>query len=131
MSAVVARIIVNKTDDLDGTSSDDVSTVSFGVDGVHYEIDLSTAHQEQLRAALAPFLPAARRVEWGAGGSYSTHDELMYRIRSWAQEQGVVLCGRGRVPNAVIEAFKAAHESCPDDITQRCDGLLEPPPKPE
>lgn len=128
---MVVRIIVNKTDDLDGVSGDDVSTVSFGVDGVHYEIDLSAAHQEQLRAALAPFLPAARRVEWSAGASYSTHDDLMSRIRSWAQEQGVGVCGRGRIPNGVIAAFKAAHENSPNDITQRCDGLLEPPPKPE
>lgn len=125
------RISVNKTDDLDGASGDDVSTVSFAVDGVHYEIDLSTAHQEQLRATLAPFLQAARRVEWSAGASYSTHDELMSRIRAWAQEQGVGVCSRGRVSNGLIAAFKAAHESSPDDITQLCDGLLEPPPKPE
>jgi hypothetical protein len=128
---MVVRIIVNKTDDLDGTSGDDVTTVSFGVDGVHYEIDLGTAHQERLRAALAPFLPAARRVEWSDSASYSTHDDLMARIRSWAQEQGVGVCGRGRIPNALIAAFKAAQESSPDDIMRHCDGLLEPPPKPE
>jgi hypothetical protein len=128
---MVVRIIVKKTDDLDGTSSDDVSTVSFGVDGVRYEIDLSAAHQEQLRAALAPYLPAARRVEWSASASYSTHDDLMSRIRAWAQEQGVGVCARGRIPNGLIAAFKAAHEECPDELTQRCDDLLEPPPKPE
>jgi hypothetical protein len=131
VNAVVVRIIVNKTDDLDGTSGDDVSTVSFGVDGVRYEIDLNAAHEEQLRAALAPYLPAARKVTWSAEASYSTHDDLMARIRSWAQEQGVGLCGRGRVPNALIAAFKAAHEESPDDIMQRFDGLLEPHPKPE
>lgn len=128
---MVVRIIINKTDDLDGSSGDDVSTVSFGVDGVHYEIDLSEAHQERLRDALAPFIPVARRVEWGAGAAYSTHDELMSRIRSWAQQQGVGVCDRGRIPNGVIAAFKVAHESAPDDVMQRCDGLLEPPPKPE
>ncbi|NGY58041.1 Lsr2 family protein [Lentzea sp. NEAU-D13] len=129
---MVVRIIINKTDDLDGVSSEDVDTVSFGVDGVHYEIDLNAAHQERLRAALAPYLPAARRVEWSACTSYySSHDDLMARIRAWAQEQGVGVCGRGRVPNALIAAFKAAHESSPDDIMQQCDGLLEPPPKPE
>ncbi len=128
---MVVRIIVNKMDDLDGISGDDVATVSFGVDGVHYEIDLGPAHQERLRAALAQFIPAARRVEWSASASYSTHDDLMARIRSWAQEQGVGVAGRGRVPNALIAAFKAAHEGCPDDIMPQCDGLLEPPPKPE
>ncbi|MEU0885611.1 Lsr2 family protein [Lentzea sp. NPDC005914] len=128
---MVVRIIVNKTDDLDGVSGDDVATVSFGVDGVHYEIDLGAAHQERLRAALAQFIPAARQVEWSASASYSTHDDLMARIRVWAQEQGVGVCGRGRVPNALIAAFKAAQESCPDDIMQRYGGLLEPPPKPE
>ena len=128
---MVVRIIVNKTDDLDGTSSDDVATVYFGVDGVHYEIDLRTVHQERLRAALAPFLPAARRVQWSARISYSTREDLMARIRSWAQQQGVGVGDRGRIPNALIAAYKAAQESCPDDITQQCDGLLEPPPKPE
>lgn len=132
VGAMVVRIIINKTDDLDGTISDDVSTVSFGVDGVHYEIDLSEAHQEQLRAALAPFLPAARRVEWSASASYSTRDDLMARIRSWAQEQGIGVCSRGRIPNGLIAAFKSAHEeSSDDDLMQRCDGLLEPPPTPE
>ena len=128
---MVVRISVNQTDDLDGSSGDDVSTVSFGVDGVHYEIDLSAAHQEQLRAALAKFIPAARRVEWGTGASYSTHDDLMSRIRSWAQGQGVGVCSRGRIPSALIAAFKAAHEGSPEYVTQLCDGLLELPPKPE
>jgi hypothetical protein len=128
---MVVRIIVNKTDDLDGVSGDDVDTVSFGVDGVHYEIDLGAAHQERLRAALAQFIPAARRVEWSSCVSYSTQDDLMARIRSWAQEQGVGVSSRGRIPNALIAAFKAAHESRPDEIMQQCGGLLEPPPTPE
>jgi hypothetical protein len=128
---MVVRITVHKTDDLDGISSDDVSTVFFGLDGVHYEIDLNATHKEQLHAALAPFLPAARRVEGGTHGAYSTRDDLMSRIRAWAQASGLGLCDRGRIPAAAIAAFKAAQENCPDDIMLLCDGLLESSPEPE
>jgi hypothetical protein len=39
-------------DDLDGSEAE--GTVLFGLDGTQYEIDLSTGHAKELRAALAP-----------------------------------------------------------------------------
>jgi hypothetical protein len=47
-------------DDLDGTDAD--TTVKFSVEGVHYEIDLSTAHAAEFQAVLAPFIAAARKA---------------------------------------------------------------------
>jgi len=47
-------------DDLDGSEAE--GTVRFGLDGAHYEIDLSTAHAEELRSALAPYARAGRKV---------------------------------------------------------------------
>jgi hypothetical protein len=47
-------------DDLDGADAD--ATVKFSVEGVHYEIDLSTAHAAEFQAVLAPFIAAARKV---------------------------------------------------------------------
>ncbi|MBC3763098.1 Lsr2 family protein [Quadrisphaera sp. RL12-1S] len=44
---------------MDG-STDDVATVAFSLRGQRYEVDLSREHREQLRAALAPFVAAAR-----------------------------------------------------------------------
>ncbi|MFD1046748.1 histone-like nucleoid-structuring protein Lsr2 [Kibdelosporangium lantanae] len=43
------RVTVQMVDDLDGTAADDVSTVSFALDGVSYEIDLSEANAEDPR----------------------------------------------------------------------------------
>lgn len=45
------KVQVVLTDDLDGGDADE--TVQFALDGVSYEIDLSTANAEALREALA------------------------------------------------------------------------------
>ena len=47
-------------DDLDGSEAE--GTVLFGLDGTHYEIDLSTGHAKELRSALARYIEAGRRV---------------------------------------------------------------------
>ncbi len=52
-SVMAQKMLVQFVDDLDGTSSEDVSTVQFGLDGVSYEIDLNAVNAERLRDALA------------------------------------------------------------------------------
>ncbi|MFE3786038.1 histone-like nucleoid-structuring protein Lsr2, partial [Amycolatopsis sp. NPDC059090] len=47
--------------------SPDAQTVSFMLDGVAYEIDLSDAHADALRAAVAPVTAVARRTQPGSG----------------------------------------------------------------
>jgi Lsr2 protein len=46
--------IVQLVDDLDGTNSDTVHTVEFGLDGVTYEIDLNDDHASQHTTAWPP-----------------------------------------------------------------------------
>ena len=48
-------------DDIDG-SEDDVRSVTFGLDGREYEIDLSATNATALEEALAPYRDAARVV---------------------------------------------------------------------
>lgn len=48
-------------DGLDG-STDDVVTVSFELRGQAWEVDLSRQHRDDLQAALAPFIAAARQT---------------------------------------------------------------------
>ncbi|MHA6615758.1 Lsr2 dimerization domain-containing protein [Pseudonocardia sp. DLS-67] len=50
-------------DDIDGSHA--VTTLSFGLDGSSYEIDLSESHLSAFRQALAPFITAARAVPNG------------------------------------------------------------------
>jgi hypothetical protein len=52
------QVSVELIDDLDGGPAR--STVRFAVDGRWYDIDLGVANEQALRAALAPYLAAAR-----------------------------------------------------------------------
>jgi hypothetical protein len=54
------QTIVSLVDDLDG--SDATETVTFGIDGLSYEIDLSEAHADQLRSSLDGWVAGARRA---------------------------------------------------------------------
>jgi len=89
MIGVMARTVsVVTTDDLDG--SPDAETVSFGLDGVSYEIDLAAANKTRLAAAVAPYIAAGRKVsrgrlgrarQPGAGGRVDRA-----AVRAWARE---------------------------------------------
>jgi hypothetical protein len=113
------KVVVELVDDLDGTMSDDISTVSFGLDGVGYEIDLTDANANKLRDALAGFVQAARRtggrIRRGTPGTRSADTtrpaidrEKTKAIREWARENGWALAERGRIPANVIAAYEEA-----------------------
>jgi nucleoid-associated protein Lsr2 len=92
-------------DDLDGGPADE--TVRFALDGRDFEIHLSAANAERLRASLRPYVAAARRVR--APRRPPSPRARNARIRAWARAQGIVLSPSGRIPNAVIEQYDAAH----------------------
>jgi hypothetical protein len=58
---VASKTVVELLDDLDGGRADE--TVSFSLDGVEYEIDLSTTHAKALRQVLAEFVTCAHRAQ--------------------------------------------------------------------
>lgn len=98
------------TDDIDGGPAE--GTVRFGLDGTEYEIDLSTAHSEELHKVLAGYVTHARKVSRTArrgprsgrpAGSPDTR-----KIREWAKAEGIDIKERGRVPAEVLERYKAA-----------------------
>jgi hypothetical protein len=101
---------VTLTDDIDGGKA--AETVSFGLDGKSYEIDLSKRNAAALRKALADYAAAGRRVRSGrqtvrppraAGKSVDAK-----AIREWASTQGLSVSARGRVPADVVEKYHAA-----------------------
>ncbi len=59
---MVQKVVVQLVDDVDGTTSDDITTARFGLDGVAYEIDLTAANGDRLREGLAGFVANARKV---------------------------------------------------------------------
>lgn len=108
------QVLVQLVDDLDGTTSSDVSTVLFSLDGVTYEIDLTEANAERLRGSLTQYVDSARRVggrikrgaKAGQNGSGAANDAGL--VRAWANENGFGLSGRGRIPSHVVEAYRTA-----------------------
>jgi hypothetical protein len=108
------HVLVQLIDDLDGHSSEEVSTVLFGLDGVTYEIDLSEANAERLRTSLAEFVEGARRVggrlkrDTRASSTGSRSSGEASKVREWAQENGFEVSNRGRIPTHVVEAYKQA-----------------------
>ncbi len=101
-------------DDLDGTEADE--NVTFGLDGVTYEIDLSAKNAGALRDALAQYVAHSRRTT-GRGGSRrsvgraskSSSGPSPADVREWARAEGHVVSDRGRVPADVRTAYDAAH----------------------
>lgn len=108
------KVFVSLVDDLDGTEAEE--TVQFGLDGVSYQIDLSTDNAEELRDALAQYVEHARR----AGGRKraavrpavkvaarpATVDrEQNQAIRAWARKNGFQVSDRGRIPSEVVDAY--------------------------
>lgn len=103
---------ITLVDDLDGSAAE--AQIEFSLDGRAYEIDLSAANLTRLRDTLAPYVSAARRVGGGRrGGSGSTRSagarEQNQAIREWAQQQGMRISERGRIPSNVLEAYRASH----------------------
>src|SRR5581483_3446581 len=101
------KVTVTLIDDFDGEAPAD-ETVEFGLDGVTYEIDLSSKNAAKLRNDLKQWVEAGRRV--GAGRGRGAIDrEQSAAIREWARRNGRNVSSRGRIPADIIEAFHAAN----------------------
>lgn len=107
------EIVVYK-DDLDGTE-DGVRPVKFGLDGVSYEIDLGPKNYAKLTKFLAPFVEAGTKVTSTTrvaparrAAVTAEHKEFNARVRKWANSNGHTVKPRGRVPEAVIDAYLKA-----------------------
>lgn len=104
------KVSILLVDDLDGTEASE--TVTFGLDGTSYEIDLNDANAAALREALSGYVGHARKVTGGGrrgrrsgGGSASNTKD----VREWAKAQGMEVSERGRISGEVQQAYDAAH----------------------
>lgn len=104
------RIEVLLIDDID--ESEAAETVTFGLDGTTYEIDLNEAHAAELREALAPWVGHGRKASTGRSSSprkakkKDGSDAAV--IREWATQQGIAVTGKGRIPADVREQYEQA-----------------------
>ena len=100
---------VELIDDLNGEIA--AETVEFALNGVTYEIDLGDANAEVLRRVMAPYLEKARKQTGakptrGATTGRARSDEPV-KARAWARANGIKVEDRGRVPQIVLEAYRA------------------------
>ena len=114
------KVQVVLVDDLDGGEAEE--TVSFALDGVSYEIDLSGDNAAKLRDAFAAYVGSARRVGGRASSgrgttrrqsapraSSASSGNRTAEIREWARSNGHKVNERGRIPASVVEAYEQAH----------------------
>lgn len=107
------KIHILLEDDLDGSEASE--TVSFGLDGTSYEIDLNDKNAGSLRDALSTYVGHGRKVgaapRRGAKKSGAAHDmgASAREVRDWARSNGHDVPDRGRVSADVRAAFEAAH----------------------
>ncbi|GAA4814478.1 Lsr2 family protein [Nocardioides caeni] len=105
------RVNIVLVDDIDGSEA--TETVTFGLDGANYEIDLNDAHAAALRDALATYVGHGRKVSRGGAkraksGSSVSSGASASDVRAWARENGYDVPARGRIPADVRQAFDAA-----------------------
>ena len=105
--------ITKLIDDLDRGEADE--TVKFGLDGVQYEIDLSSKNATALRELLAPYVSAGSRVtraSTGGGtrrrGAQSLDREQNRAIREWARSRNKKISDRGRIPEDIVAEYHSS-----------------------
>ena len=108
------RVIQELIDDINGQPADE--TVTFGLDGVMYEIDLTAKNATKLREALASFTGAGTRVGRGrvvasrgraaAARTRADRDENQ-AIRDWARGKKIEVSDRGRIKQEIVDRYRA------------------------
>jgi len=109
------EVILKLVDDLDGSEA--TETVLFGLDGDNFEIDLSAKNAAALRKALDRYRGGARPTSTGRAAVASGRrgrakgrgrgDVDPKAVRAWANEHGIEISTRGRIPSEVLEQYKA------------------------
>jgi hypothetical protein len=104
------KVKIILVDDLDGGSADE--TVRFGLDGVGYEIDLSSANAAELRSAVERFVAHARKTSGGRATRTRVatgRNQDSAQIRQWARENGYAVNSRGRIQAEIQDAYQKAN----------------------
>ena len=106
------RVVVELTSDLSGETAQE--TVSFSLDGVPYEIDLTSAEASSFRNSLANYVSSGRKVgrktppARGARRPAMSGEYDASEVRTWASSRGIEVSGRGRISQAVLTQYREA-----------------------
>jgi hypothetical protein len=114
--AVARTTRVSLVDDLDGGAA--AGSLTFGLDGVTYELDLSVQNANALLEVFLPYLAAARPTTNPRRGRSRAFTQVATpvdpaAVRAWAASNKVPASARGRLAAATIAQYRAA--GVPDD----------------
>ena len=95
-------------------------TVSFALDGASYEIDLSKRNAAAFRKTFDRYVKAAQRKgetrstrrrpsakKRAVTNGKAKRDFDLAQLREWAGANDVAVPSRGRIPQAIVEQYKA------------------------
>jgi hypothetical protein len=104
------QTITKLIDDMDDTDADE--TVRFALDGVQYEIDLSSKNAAKFRQVLQPYVDAGKRMRGATaparrrGGAPAITDRAQNKaIREWARSKRKKISDRGRIPEEIVAEY--------------------------
>ncbi|MDE0573692.1 Lsr2 family protein [Demequina sp. B12] len=100
------KVQVILVDDVDGGPADE--TINFSLDGVNYEVDLSSAHAKELRQSFETWTAVARKTSNRRSASRGRGQDTA-KIRAWAKQNGYAVSERGRISAEVREAYAKAN----------------------
>ena len=105
------RVQYMLVDDIDGTEA--AESVSFSLDGVSYEIDLTASNAKKLRHDMSTWVGHARRSggrksSRKAGAAGARRGDLG-AVREWARKNGHQVSDRGRISAGILAAYDKAH----------------------
>ncbi len=113
---------------------------TFTFNGREYALDLSMASANELAATLAPWMEKAsnvnvvgrrtRKIKAGNNSSAETDPEERSRIREWARDNGYQVGPRGRISEAILNAFENRDHTPQDTVDTAATPEPEPEPQP-
>jgi len=105
------KVQVLLVDDINGAEA--AESVSFSLDGVSYEIDLTVANAKKLRDDLATWVGHARRSGGRKSSRRATTTRLrrgdLSAVRVWARNNGHKVSDRGRISAGILAAYDKAN----------------------
>ncbi|MCK0517390.1 Lsr2 family protein [Williamsia sp. DF01-3] len=117
----MARTTIEQiTDDFDGSDLDpaEVTVAMFTVNGVDYSLDLGANSAEKFNKDMGKWIDKATKIggrqkrstsrQAAAVSAPRTDKAQLAAIREWARANGYEVSDRGRIPNAIVDAYNDA-----------------------
>ncbi|QHC22717.1 histone-like nucleoid-structuring protein Lsr2 [Streptomyces sp. GS7] len=105
------KVVTLYTDDRTGEATSKVTTHTFSLNGVQYQIDVAPDGYDLLLEAMAPFTKAGRktgRTRESLKATAAGPDDGA-AIRAWSKGAGYEVSNHGRVPAEAREAYDKTH----------------------